>query len=189
VVCGLEAHACVNQTVHDLLDPQFPAEISEQLRAAGLPEDRLVLEVTEGAIMADPGHARLVLSELHQTGVQIALDDFGTGYSSLTHLRQLPVNEIKIDRSFVGQMLREESDGIIVESIIGLAHNLGLRVVAEGVETHESWKRLAHLRCDSAQGLLISPGLPITALLSWYERWIAAGILVRDRGDLFTRAS
>jgi EAL domain-containing protein (putative c-di-GMP-specific phosphodiesterase class I) len=179
----------VNISVHDLLDPQFPAEIREQLRTAGIPEDRLVLEVTEGAIMADPGHARLVLSELHQTGVQVALDDFGTGYSSLTHLRQLPVNEIKIDRSFVGQMLKEESDLVIVESIIGLAHNLGLRVVAEGVETYESWKRLADLRCDSAQGLLISPGVPITALVSWHERWIAAGITTRDRIDRLTRAS
>jgi len=179
----------VNISVHDLLDPQFPAEIKDQLRAAGIPEDRLVLEVTEGAIMADPGHARLVLSALHETGVQIALDDFGTGYSSLTHLRQLPVDEIKIDRSFVGQMLKEQSDRVIVESIIGLAHNLGLRVVAEGVETHESWERLAELRCDSAQGLLISPGLPITALVSWHERWIAAGIVTRDRNERLPRAS
>jgi diguanylate cyclase (GGDEF)-like protein len=163
----------VNISVHDLLDPQFPAEIREQLHAAGIPEERLVLEVTEGAIMADPGHARLVLSELHRTGVQVALDDFGTGYSSLTHLRQLPVNEIKIDRSFVGQMLKEESDGIIVESIIGLAHNLGLRVIAEGVEDQDSWQRLADLHCDSAQGLLISPGLPIQALAAWHERWTA----------------
>jgi EAL domain-containing protein (putative c-di-GMP-specific phosphodiesterase class I) len=184
-----DASVAVNISVHDLLDPQFPAEIREQLRAAGIPEDRLVLEVTEGAIMADPGHARLVLSELHRTGVQVALDDFGTGYSSLTHLRQLPVNEIKIDRSFVGQMLKEESDLVIVESIIGLAHNLGLRVVAEGVETYEAWKRLADLRCDSAQGLLISPGVPITALVSWHERWIAAGIATRDRIDRLTRAS
>jgi diguanylate cyclase (GGDEF)-like protein len=182
------ASVAVNISVHDLLDPQFPAEIREQLQAAGIPADRLVLEVTEGAIMADPGHARLVLSELHQTGVQIALDDFGTGYSSLTHLRQLPVNEIKIDRSFVGQMLKEESDRVIVESIIGLAHNLGLRVVAEGVETQESWERLADLRCDSAQGLLISPGLPITALLSWHERWVAAGTVAR-RNERLTRAS
>lgn len=181
------ATVAVNISVHDLLDPQFPAEIGEQLRAAGLPADRLVLEVTEGAIMADPGHARLVLNELHQTGVQIALDDFGTGYSSLTHLRQLPVNEIKIDRSFVGQMLKEQSDRVIVESIIGLAHNLGLRVVAEGVETQESWERLAALRCDSAQGLLISPGLPITALISWHERWVAAG--TRTRNESLTRAS
>jgi diguanylate cyclase (GGDEF)-like protein len=184
-----DATVAVNISVHDLLDPQFPTEIREQLRAAGIPEHRLVLEVTEGAIMADPGHARLVLSELHRTGVQVALDDFGTGYSSLTHLRQLPVNEIKIDRSFVGQMLKEESDGVIVESIIGLAHNLGLRVVAEGVETHESWKRLADLHCDSAQGLLISPGVSVTALVSWHERWMATGIATRDRTDRLTRAS
>ena len=183
------ATVAVNISVHDLLDPQFPAEIKEQLHAAEIPAERLVLEVTEGAIMADPGHARLVLSELHQTGVQIALDDFGTGYSSLTHLRQLPVNEIKIDRSFVGQMLKEESDRVIVESIIALAHNLGLRVVAEGVETQESWERLADLHCDSAQGLLISPGLPITALLSWHERWVAAGTVTRARSERLTRAS
>jgi diguanylate cyclase (GGDEF)-like protein len=179
----------VNISVHDLLDPQFPAEIGEQLRAAGIPEDRLVLEVTEGAIMSDPGHARLVLSELHRTGVQVALDDFGTGYSSLTHLRQLPVSEIKIDRSFVGQMLKEESDAIIVESIIGLAHNLGLRVIAEGVEDQASWQRLADLRCDSAQGLLISPGLPIDALAAWHERWTAPRIVVPDPTERLPRAS
>jgi EAL domain-containing protein (putative c-di-GMP-specific phosphodiesterase class I) len=86
-------------------------------------------------------------------------------------------------------MLKEESDLVIVESIIGLAHNLGLRVVAEGVETHESWERLADLRCDSAQGLFISPGLPITALVGWHERWIAAGIVTRDRNGRLTRAS
>ena len=183
------ASVAVNISVHDLLDPQFPAEIREQLRAAGIPEDRLVLEVTEGAIMADPVHARHVLSELHETGVQVALDDFGTGYSSLAHLRQLPVNEIKIDRSFVGQMLKEESDAIIVEAIIGLAHNLGLRVVAEGVEDQASWERLAALGCDCAQGFLISPGLPIKALVSWHERWIAAGIASPDRNEWLKRAS
>jgi diguanylate cyclase (GGDEF)-like protein len=183
------ASVAVNISVHDLLDPQFPSEIREQLNAAGIPEDRLVLEVTEGAIMSDPGHARLVLSELHRTGVQVALDDFGTGYSSLTHLRQLPVNEIKIDRSFVGQMLKEESDAIIVESIIGLAHNLGLRVIAEGVEDQASWQRLADLRCDSAQGLLISPGLPIEALVGWHERWTAPRIEAKDTSDWLPQAS
>ena len=176
------ASVAVNVSVHDLLDPQFPAEIAQQLRAAGIPEDRLVLEVTEGAIMADPGHARMVLSELQRTGVQVALDDFGTGYSSLAHLRQLPVNEIKIDRSFVGQMLKEESDAIIVEAIIGLGHKLGLRVIAEGVEDKASWERLADFGCDSAQGFLISPGLPIEALVSWQRRWIAP-MVVAPRGD------
>ena len=139
--------------------------------------------------MSDPGHARLILSELRRSGVQVALDDFGTGYSSLTHLRQLPVNEIKIDRSFVGQMLKEESDAIIVESIIGLAHNLGLRVIAEGVEDEASWQRLADLRCDSAQGLLISPGVPIEALARWHDRWIASRITAPGRGERLPRAS
>jgi len=183
------ASVAVNISVHDLLDPEFPGEIKQQLSAAGIPEDRLVLEVTEGAIMSDPGHARLVLSELHRSGVQVALDDFGTGYSSLTHLRQLPVNEIKIDRSFVGQMLKEESDAVIVESIIGLAHNLGLRVIAEGVEDKESWQRLVELRCDSAQGFLISPGLPIEALVAWRERWIAPKIVAPDLDEILPRAS
>ena len=183
------ASVAVNISVHDLLDPQFPAEIAQQLRAAGIPPDRLVLEVTEGAIMADPGHARMVLSELQRTGVQVALDDFGTGYSSLAHLRQLPVNEIKIDRSFVGQMLKAESDAIIVEAIIGLGHKLGLRVIAEGVEDQASWERLADFGCDSAQGFLISPGLPIEALVSWHRRWIAP-MIVAPRGDEgLTRAS
>jgi EAL domain-containing protein (putative c-di-GMP-specific phosphodiesterase class I) len=138
--------------------------------------------------MADPGHARLVLNELQRTGVQVALDDFGTGYSSLAHLRQLPVNEIKIDRSFVGQMLKQESDAIIVEAIIGLGHNLGLRVIAEGVEDEASWERLAAFGCDSAQGFLISPGLPIDALVKWHDRWIAPRIVVRGGDKGLTRA-
>lgn len=183
------ASVAVNISVHDLLDPQFPAEIAQQLRAAEIPTDRLVLEVTEGAIMADPGHARLVLSELQRMGVQVALDDFGTGYSSLAHLRELPVNEIKIDRSFVGQMLNRESDAIIVEAIIGLGHKLGLRVIAEGVEDQAAWERLADFGCDSAQGFLISPGLPIDDLLSWHQRWIAPRIVAGSGDEGLTRAS
>ena len=183
------ATVAVNISVHDLLDPQFPAEIAQQLRAAGIPADRLVLEVTEGAIMADPGHARMVLSELQRTGVQVALDDFGTGYSSLAHLRELPVNEIKIDRSFVGQMLKQESEAIIVEAIIGLGHKLGLRVIAEGVEDQASWDRLADFGCDSAQGFLISPGLPIDALVSWHQRWSALRIVAQSGDNGLTRAS
>jgi len=93
------------------------------------------------------------------------------------------------DRSFVGQMLKEESDAIIVESIIGLAHNLGLRVIAEGVEDQDSWQRLADLRCDSAQGLLISPGLPIEALVSWHARWIAPKLVARGGDKDLPRAS
>ena len=183
------ASVAVNISVHDLLDPQFPAEIAQQLRAAGIPTDRLVLEVTEGAIMADPGHARMLLSELQRMGVQVALDDFGTGYSSLAHLRELPVNEIKIDRSFVGQMLNRESDAIIVEAIIGLGHKLGLRVIAEGVEDQAAWERLADFGCDSAQGFLISPGLPIDDLVSWHQRWIARRIVARSGDEGLTRAS
>ncbi|HTW12087.1 MAG TPA: EAL domain-containing protein [Solirubrobacteraceae bacterium] len=151
----------VNATVADLLDESFPDEVAAALDAHGLSPDALAVEVTEGEIVADPGRAGAVLERLHRLGVRIALDDFGTGYSSLTHLRELPVDAVKIDRSFVSRMLEQEADAVIVETIIELAHRLKLTVVAEGVEDEETWQAVRRLGSDRIQGY--AAGRPLSS--------------------------
>jgi len=149
----------VNATVADLLDESFPDEVAATLVAYGVGPQSLAIEVTEGSILADPVRVGAVLSRLREYGVRTALDDFGTGYSSLTHLRQLPVNAVKIDRSFVSQMLEEEADAAIVYATIDLAHRLKLIVVAEGVEDDATWEALIQHGSDRVQGY--GPGRPV----------------------------
>jgi EAL domain-containing protein (putative c-di-GMP-specific phosphodiesterase class I) len=144
--------------------------VQKLLEKWDVPPGLLELEITESALMGEPLRAKWVLSELSAMGVAVSLDDFGTGYSSLAALKRLPVNEIKIDRSFVMNMAAAESDAVIVRSTIDLAHNLGLRVVAEGVETKETWDLLARLRCDVAQGYYLSRPVPAADIPSWYGR-------------------
>jgi EAL domain-containing protein (putative c-di-GMP-specific phosphodiesterase class I) len=138
------------------------------------------LEITESTIMADPAHAMEILSELRRMGIRLSIDDFGTGYSSLGYLKKLAVDEIKIDKSFVKEMVQNEDDTAIVRSTIDLAHNLGLKVVAEGVEGQDTLNRLISFGCDAAQGYHISR--PITA--SDLTRWMndSPGGLKRDFG-------
>ena len=119
--------------------------------------------------MADPAHALAILSMLQSMGVRLSIDDFGTGYSSLTHLRQLPIDEIKIDKSFVSGMTESEADHAIVRTVIDLARNLGKQVCAEGVETEAQWKRLVEMECDLAQGYWISRPLPAEQLMEWLQ--------------------
>jgi EAL domain-containing protein (putative c-di-GMP-specific phosphodiesterase class I) len=138
------------------------------LDAAAVPPDRLKLEVTESALMSDPATARTVLRQLDSLGVEISIDDFGTGYSSLAYLADLPVSEVKIDRSFVTRMGTGSSGQIIVNSTIDLAHHLGLRAVAEGVEDWSLLPALEKLGCDAAQGFAISH--PLEALHA--TRWL-----------------
>ena len=125
------------------------------------------LEVTESAIMSDPDHALEVLSRLDTMGVRLSIDDFGTGYSSLAYLKRLPVDEIKIDRSFVNDMKRDSNDAVIVRSTIDLAHNLGYRVIAEGVEDESTYDLLTILGSDSIQGYFISRPQPAPELEEW----------------------
>ena len=158
---GLDLHVAVNLTIPDLLDLDLPDRIAALLADAGVPADRLELEVTESTILADPFRVRHVIDRLNELGIGLAIDDFGTGYSSLAYLKQLPVQTIKIDRSFVMDMLESESDAAIVRSTIDLARNLGLRVVAEGVETEAMWDALREQGCTLAQGYLISK--PVSA--------------------------
>jgi EAL domain-containing protein (putative c-di-GMP-specific phosphodiesterase class I) len=130
--------------------------------------------------MADPARARETALRLSETGVQLAIDDFGTGYSSLAYLKRLPVSELKIDRSFVCDMTTNEEDATIVRSTIGMAHDLGLSVVAEGVETEGTLRMLARLGCDVAQGYHISPPLPASQFAAWAHDRLA-GELELDR--------
>jgi len=153
---GLELHVAVNVTAADLLDDGFPSQVSEALARRGLPAGALVIEVTENAVLSDPAHTRDVLGRLRDLGVELSLDDFGTGVSSLVHLKRIPVGEIKIDRSFVTRMNFDPADAAIVHATIDLAHRLGKRVVAEGVEDEHTWKRLAAAGCHVIQGYALS---------------------------------
>ncbi len=162
---GLALGVAVNLSMRNLQDPGLLATITAALAATRLPPRYLTLELTETAFMADPDRALTVLTQLSEMGVSIAIDDFGTGYSSLGYLKRLPVHQIKIDKSFVLNMAAEKNDFTIVRSTIDLGHNLGLCVVAEGVEDHHTWNLLACLGCDGAQGYYISRPLPVTQLL------------------------
>ncbi|MFN2627509.1 MAG: putative bifunctional diguanylate cyclase/phosphodiesterase [Gaiellaceae bacterium] len=164
---GLELCVSVNLSARDLLDLQLPDTIRDLLGKYELQGERLELEITETVILADPTRARLILSRLSAMGVQLAIDDFGSGYSSLAYLKRLPIGEIKIDRSFVMNMEQDENDAVIVRSTIDLGRNLGLRVVAEGVESEAIWNDLARLGCDRAQGYYLSRAVPGQALAEW----------------------
>jgi EAL domain-containing protein (putative c-di-GMP-specific phosphodiesterase class I) len=149
---GLDAQVAVNLSARCLLDRELPRFIDERLAAFDVPADCLQLEITESELVADVVHARQMLERLAERGVRWAIDDFGTGYSSLAQLQCLPVDELKIDRSFVQAMPGSASDDTIVRSTIDLAHNLGLSVTAEGVESEAVLLRLAALGCDFVQG-------------------------------------
>ena len=131
----------------------------------------LCLEITESAIMDDPQRAQATLEQLSSMGFKLSIDDFGTGYSSLAYLKRLPVNELKIDKSFVLAMERDLDDAKIVRSTIELAHNLGLSVVAEGVETAKAWKLLATLGCDEGQGYFMGKPMPADQFVGWLSGW------------------
>jgi diguanylate cyclase (GGDEF)-like protein len=161
---GLDLHVAVNTTVADLLDASFPAEVAATLAKHGLPPEALVLEVTENMVLSDPVRIGDVLAQLGELGLGLSLDDFGTGYSSLTHLKALPVGEVKIDRSFVGSMTSDPVDAAIVEATIQLAHSIGSRVVAEGIEDHTTWSSLVANRCELVQGYALSRPLPAADL-------------------------
>jgi diguanylate cyclase (GGDEF)-like protein len=167
---GSEMSVAVNLSVRNLLDRDLPAQVDQLLSDHSLPPDALQLEITESMIMSDPDRARATVMRLSELGVHLSVDDFGTGYSSLANLRQLPINELKIDRSFVTPMLRDDSDLIIVKSTINLGHELELRVVAEGVEDEPTLMRLVRLGADMAQGYHLSRPLSPEAFSAWMGR-------------------
>ncbi|HEV3012031.1 MAG TPA: EAL domain-containing protein [Actinomycetota bacterium] len=171
---GHELAVAVNVSARRLLDLSFPDEVAGLLATWEVPARLLVVEITESTIMADPTHALEVLGRLDKMGVQVAIDDFGTGYSSLAHLKSLPVHELKIDRSFVSQMTSSASDAVIVRTTIDLGRNLGLRVVAEGVEDAVTWQELDALGCNAIQGYYVSRPIPAEDLTSWLDQQPAA---------------
>lgn len=157
---GMATCVAVNISPRNLLDEDYPEQLERLLRHYRVPADALQLEITEGALIADPERALAVIQRIHALGVRLAIDDFGTGYSSLSYLQRLPLDTLKIDMSFVRQMLLSHADAMIVHSTIGLAHNLGLRVVAEGVEDAATLEMLREIGCDEAQGYHIARPLP-----------------------------
>jgi predicted signal transduction protein with EAL and GGDEF domain len=164
---GLDLTVSVNLAVRDLQRPGLAATVAETLRANDLSPNRLRLEITEGSVMDQPDRALATLKELAAVGVSLSVDDFGTGYSSLAYLQRLPVDELKIDRSFVLGLAGSASDGEIVRSTVGLGHNLGLSIVAEGVEDESSLAFLREVGCDIAQGFFIAKPMPAESLADW----------------------
>ena len=169
---GEQLTVSVNLSVRNLLDPDLPSLIADLLTIYRLTPSALELEITESMLMSDPERSLVTLSRLSQLGVGLSVDDYGTGYSSLANLRRLPIDELKIDRSFVSPMLSDESDLIIVRSTINLGHDLGLKVVAEGVEDEATLHRLEKLGCDLAQGYHFSKPLPAEV----FNKWIGVSI-------------
>ncbi|HZR47238.1 MAG TPA: EAL domain-containing protein [Candidatus Manganitrophaceae bacterium] len=167
---GRTLSMAINLSVRNLEDQQFPELMAEWIERSGVAPSQLELEITEGALMVNPRHAMEILTRLNKMGIRLSIDDFGTGYSSLAYLKKLPVHQLKIDKSFVIDMATNEEDAIIVRSTIELSHNLGLQVVAEGVETEEVLKRLVALGCDEAQGYYISRPVPPEELNRWLEK-------------------
>jgi EAL domain-containing protein (putative c-di-GMP-specific phosphodiesterase class I) len=167
---GIKISISVNLSARNLQDPQLPEEIERLLKEWNVEPYYLELEITESAMMADPAEAMDILSRLHKTGIRLSIDDFGTGFSSLAYLKRMSVDEIKIDRSFVMHMYENEGDAAIVRSTIELGHNLGLKVMAEGVERKEIWNILKTLGCDRAQGFHISRPLPPAEFMEWLNK-------------------
>ena len=172
---GLELCVAVNLSTRNLLDVHLPDTVGQLLTRWEVPPRLLELEITESTILADPVRAMQILSRLDEMGVRLAIDDFGTGYSSLAYLKRLPVDELKIDKSFILGMEESENDAVIVRSTIDLGRNLGLRVVAEGVETQAAWNHLVALGCDVAQGYFLSRPAPAEQLTEWLRDRAASG--------------
>jgi predicted signal transduction protein with EAL and GGDEF domain len=170
---GHKYHVSINLSVHNLYDKAIIEQVQGRLSHYAIAPQHLILEITESAMMADPQRAIEILTELDKMGIRISIDDFGTGFSSLAYLKQLPVDELKVDRSFVMDMSKDENDAVIVRSTIDLAHNLGLQVVAEGVEDNDSLKLLEILGCDLAQGYYISRPINVIEFDAWHNMYQA----------------
>jgi EAL domain-containing protein (putative c-di-GMP-specific phosphodiesterase class I) len=181
---GIDAAVNINLSVANVLDQALPEEIGKLLASGGIPPAALGLEVTEAAIVSDPEKASVMLRALDRMGVRITIDNFGTGYSSLACLRDLPVSELKVDREFVGGIRLRRRDKAIVRLIIRLAHELEIKVIAEGVEDVETLNELAALTCDMAQGYYFSRPLPLAELVAWFETPVIAGYVAATEPPL-----
>ena len=176
---GRDLTVAVNLSASSLVDMELPARITAMLTSRGLPSSVLHLEITEEFLMADRARARAILTALRDAGITIAVDDFGTGYSSLSYLRDLPIDELKLDGSFVLPMSGDPRAAALVSSTIGLAHSLGLRMVAEGVEDDAAYDELTRLGCDQAQGFYMTRPLPAGQLETWFDDRVRSGEVAR----------
>ncbi len=170
---GLTVGVAVNLSARSLADDDLSDEVGALLTERGVPAHLLTLEITESTVMSDPELAIESLNRLRALGVRLAIDDFGIGYSSLSSLRRLPVQELKIDKSFVHDMSNEIEDLMIVRSIVDLGRNLALDVVAEGVETELAWRQLADMGCHLVQGYLVARPMPPASFTAWHEHWVS----------------
>ncbi len=184
---GLRLQVSVNISARDLMNRDLPADVGALLVEHGVPPGLLCLEITESGFMEDPGNAQKVLDRLAELGVRLSIDDYGTGYSSLSYIMRLPVQELKIDQSFISRMASDQEISTIVRSTIDLGHNLGLKVVAEGVEDVSVWNMLRALGCDDAQGYFMSRPLPPAALTQWIRA--NDGLFLQSAADLESRAA
>jgi diguanylate cyclase (GGDEF)-like protein len=171
---GLDVSVAVNLSMQNLLDLRLPNDIARLLTSWRLPPGSLELEITESTIMSDHRRAMSILTRLNKMGVTLSIDDFGTGYSSLAYLQELPVSAVKIDKSFVMTMDRDPGNATIVQSTIDLGHNLGLKVIAEGVETERCYGALARMGCDYAQGFFLSKPLSPQKMGVWLDVFMSA---------------
>ena len=168
---GLSVRVSVNLSTHNLRDRDFPEVVARSLTTWGVNADRLTLEIVESSMIDNFTEAATSLRRLKDLGVDLSLDDFGTGYSCLAYLRQLPLDELKVDRAFVRNMNHSLEDRRLVQATIDLAHNFDLRAVAEGVEDAATLKTLQSMGCDVIQGHVLSEALPAEGFMRWLERF------------------
>jgi EAL domain-containing protein (putative c-di-GMP-specific phosphodiesterase class I) len=168
---GLDIYISINLSMHNLREENLVGRIKESLAYNDLTSDMLTLEITESAMMFNPRQVIKVLGELDEMGVQLAIDDFGTGFSSLAYLKQLPVDQIKIDKSFITNLADDHNDQAIVRATLTLAQNLGLLVVVEGVEDGASWELLKSMNCHAAQGFYLSRPVPSQAFVDFVKKF------------------
>ena len=164
VANGTPTRMSVNVSARQLDDPRLQATVTQALRSSGLDGEQLILEITETALMRDPAGAAELLRALKTTGLRVAIDDFGTGYSSLAYLQQLPVDSLKIDRTFIAASARSRESDPLIQTLVQLGRSLGLRTVAEGIEDEAQLAHLRELGCDTGQGYLFAPPLEVAAL-------------------------
>lgn len=168
---GLDLIVSINLSARNLMENAFPQCIEQTLSAHGLPAERLEIEITESTLISDPERTLMVIHRINNLGVRFAIDDFGTGYSSLAYLKRLPIQTLKIDRSFIRDLLSDDQDAMIVRSTLDLAHNFGLSVVAEGVEDEATLQELKRLHCEQVQGFLFSKPLPVAEFEQWLRQF------------------
>lgn len=180
---GKDLTLSVNLSSRDLHDPELPDLISGIAASTGIRPEWLILEITESSIMTDPDSALEIIKRLNRMGYQFSIDDYGTGYSSLAYLKKMPLAELKIDRSFVTDIMTSENDEVIVNATINLAHNLGLHVTAEGVENEAIMAKLTDLGCDLAQGFYLNEPMPVAEFERWMlnNPWKPAAYVDKDR--------